>query len=148
MKHKHHILPRHMGGGNEPTNLIEVSVEQHAELHLALYLEHGYTADWVASQCLSGQMTIDDAKVEAMRIGAINSQKNRTHEDRSAAAKKGNTAEVRARKSATMTGRKRRPRTEEEKQRIRETLAKTIAAKRAAGLNVGRPKGSLNKRKG
>jgi len=138
---------------------MEVSVEEHAELHLALYLEHGRWQDWVAFHALSGQMTMGEAKREAIRIGQINSQKCWTREKRSAAAKKGNTAEVRARKSATMTGRKRRPRTEEEKNKMRESLAKTIAAKKAAGERLGRPLGSkdtkpraaygsLNKNKG
>ena len=35
-----------MGGGDEPSNLVRVTEEQHAELHLALYLEHGFLEDW------------------------------------------------------------------------------------------------------
>ena len=62
MKHKHHIIPKHMGGSDDPTNLIEVSIEQHAELHFALYLEHGYLEDWVAAHALAGQMTSDEAR--------------------------------------------------------------------------------------
>lgn len=46
--HKHHIVPQHMGGSDDPSNLIEVTVEQHAELHFALYLEHGLLEDWRA----------------------------------------------------------------------------------------------------
>ena len=33
MKHKHHIIPKHMGGGDENENLIELTIEEHAEEH-------------------------------------------------------------------------------------------------------------------
>ena len=49
-----------MGGTDEASNIIEVSVEEHAELHLDLYLKHGYYEDWLASQCLSGQIVGED----------------------------------------------------------------------------------------
>ena len=46
-----------MGGSNDPTNLLEVTVEEHAELHLALYLEHGKREDWIAFHMLAGKTT-------------------------------------------------------------------------------------------
>jgi hypothetical protein len=52
----HHIIPKHMGGTNDPSNLFECTLEEHANLHLALYLEHGKTEDWIASQAISGIM--------------------------------------------------------------------------------------------
>ena len=54
MKHKHHIIPRHMGGTDDPQNLVEVSVEQHAELHFSLYLEYGRWQDYRAACGLAG----------------------------------------------------------------------------------------------
>jgi hypothetical protein len=30
--HFHHIVPKHMGGSNLPENLVELSVEDHAEV--------------------------------------------------------------------------------------------------------------------
>lgn len=36
MTHKHHILPEFMGGGNEDSNLIILSVEDHYNAHLLL----------------------------------------------------------------------------------------------------------------
>ena len=54
-----------MGGSNDPSNLYECSVEQHAELHLALYLEQGHWQDWIAYHTLSGQITIDEARRKA-----------------------------------------------------------------------------------
>jgi len=31
MKHKHHIIPKHMGGSDDPENLIELTIEEHVE---------------------------------------------------------------------------------------------------------------------
>lgn len=39
--HKHHIIPRHAGGTNDPSNIIELTVEQHAEAHRLLYEQYG-----------------------------------------------------------------------------------------------------------
>ena len=52
--HRHHKIPRHAGGTDEPSNIIECSVEEHAELHFALYLEHGRWQDWYAAMGLAG----------------------------------------------------------------------------------------------
>jgi len=54
MKHIHHIVPKHMGGTDDPSNLIELSVEEHAEAHRKLYEEHGCWEDRVAYQALGG----------------------------------------------------------------------------------------------
>ena len=37
IKHKHHIIPKHMGGTDDPSNLIELTVEEHAEAHKILF---------------------------------------------------------------------------------------------------------------
>ena len=44
-----------MGGTDDPSNLIEVSVEEHAELHFALYMEHGKYEDYIAYNMLAGK---------------------------------------------------------------------------------------------
>ena len=48
MKHMHHIIPRHAGGTDDPSNLIELTPEEHAEAHRKLYEEHGRIQDKVA----------------------------------------------------------------------------------------------------
>lgn len=53
--HIHHIIPIHMGGTNDPENLIELTIEQHAEAHRLLYKKYGYVEDLVAWNCLSGK---------------------------------------------------------------------------------------------
>ena len=56
MKHKHHIIPKHIGGTDDPSNLIELTVEEHAEAHRLLYEQQGRWEDYYAWQGLSGQI--------------------------------------------------------------------------------------------
>ena len=35
--HKHHIIPKYMGGTDDPENLVEVTVTQHAMFHFCNY---------------------------------------------------------------------------------------------------------------
>jgi hypothetical protein len=48
IKHMHHIIPRHAGGTDDASNLIELSVEDHAEAHRILYEKHGRKGDKLA----------------------------------------------------------------------------------------------------
>ena len=59
MKHKHHIIPRHMSGTDDPSNLIELTIEEHANAHLMLYEQYGKKEDFVAYHMLSGQSLLD-----------------------------------------------------------------------------------------
>ena len=43
-----------MGGTDDPSNLIELTVEEHAEAHKLLWEEHGLKQDWLAWQGLAG----------------------------------------------------------------------------------------------
>lgn len=55
-KHKHHIIPKHAGGTDDESNLIELTIEEHAEAHRILYETHGRWQDRVAWLSLSGLM--------------------------------------------------------------------------------------------
>jgi hypothetical protein len=46
--HKHHIIPRHVGGSNDPSNIIVLTIEEHAEAHRILYEQHGRWQDKLA----------------------------------------------------------------------------------------------------
>ena len=58
--HKHHIIPRHMGGTDDPDNLIDLTVEEHAESHRKLFEEHGKWQDYMAWQGLSGLISKEE----------------------------------------------------------------------------------------
>ena len=73
MKHKHHIIPEHIGGTNDPENLVELSVEEHAAAHKELWEQHGRWQDYVAWQGLSGQI----GKEEIIRLIQINANKGK-----------------------------------------------------------------------
>lgn len=77
MLHKHHIIPKHMGGTNDPSNLVELTVEQHAEAHRLLYEQYGNWQDYVAWQGLAKlDANFDAAKqaiIEGGRKGAAKS---------------------------------------------------------------------------
>jgi hypothetical protein len=69
MKHIHHIIPKHMGGTNDPSNLIELTVEEHAEAHRLLYEQHGKYEDLLAYRCLAGQAVDVDFAEERAKLG-------------------------------------------------------------------------------
>lgn len=69
-KHKHHIVPRHMGGTDDPSNLIELTVEEHADAHRVLFETHGHEYDRIAWLALSGQMSMSEASLLAQIQGS------------------------------------------------------------------------------
>ncbi len=71
MKHIHHIIPKHMGGSDNIENLIELTVEAHAEAHKKLWEQHGCWQDKLAWKMLSGQITASEASKEAQKQGQI-----------------------------------------------------------------------------
>lgn len=77
--HIHHIIPRHMGGTNNPENLVELTVEEHAEAHRKLYEEHGHWQDHVAWKALSGQINSDEIR----RLKTILTWTGRKHTEES-----------------------------------------------------------------
>lgn len=109
MKHKHHIVPKHAGGTDEPSNLVEVSVEEHAELHLYEYLCHGLREDFLAYHALSGQIGKEEIQLERSRIGQINSQKAMSPEGRQRQFDASHTKEANEKRRKTQTGKKRAP---------------------------------------
>lgn len=69
MLHKHHIIPRYMGGTDDPSNLVELTVEQHAEAHRQLYEQYGNWQDYVAWQGLAKLDANFDAAKQSMIEG-------------------------------------------------------------------------------
>lgn len=60
LTHLHHIIPIHMGGSNDSSNLIELTVKEHAEAHRKLYEQYGHWQDFAAWQGLSGRMSKEE----------------------------------------------------------------------------------------
>jgi hypothetical protein len=68
MKHKHHIIPKHMGGDDSEENLIELSIEEHALEHKKLWEKYGHQEDYLAWQGLSGLMTKEELVKEMLKM--------------------------------------------------------------------------------
>ena len=67
--HKHHIIPRYMGGTDSAENLVEITVTQHAMYHFCNYKLWGNEEDRIAWRMLSGMISVNDAKIEAIKLG-------------------------------------------------------------------------------
>ncbi|MBC8435789.1 MAG: HNH endonuclease [Proteobacteria bacterium] len=63
--HRHHIIPRHTGGSDDQSNLVTLTIHEHAEAHKKLFEEHGRWQDEVAWRQLSGQIDCAEALKEA-----------------------------------------------------------------------------------
>lgn len=67
--HIHHIIPKHMGGSDDPQNLIELSVEDHALAHKKLWEEHRKIEDYAAWKGLLGQIGKEEIFLLTSKIG-------------------------------------------------------------------------------
>jgi hypothetical protein len=126
--HKHHIIPRHMGGTDDPSNLIKVNTAMHAFLHKCLYEEHGNQYDFIAWKCLSGQITNEEANILATK--ASNTGKNPWNKGKTGLQK---------------SWRKGIPRSDDEKVKISEGTKKGMLN---TNKKIGAPKGTIPWNKG
>lgn len=113
MKHKHHVIPRHMGGSDDPSNLIELSVEEHAEAHKKLFEQYGNQFDYIAWQSLSGLITKEEAR--RLAISASLTGRKQSAEQIEKRVK----ARLKTRPHSTL-GQKNKPASEERKRKISE----------------------------
>lgn len=81
IKHKHHIIPKHAGGTDDPSNLVELTVEEHAEAHRILYEKHGRWQDRVAWLSLSGIMNAEERIYEIVSNANKGNPSNYSHND-------------------------------------------------------------------
>jgi hypothetical protein len=71
-----------MGGSNDASNLVCVTVEQHAELHKQLWEDLGHEQDKIAWHFLSGQIGLDEAKRRAIiQAGQTNKGRKNIHKN-------------------------------------------------------------------
>lgn len=112
--HKHHIIPKHAGGSDDLSNLVDLSVEAHAEAHRVLWEQNGMTADFVAWKMLSGKSSEAElARIELAKNGFVEFLKDN---ERSAVWKKNI--------SESLKG---KPQTEQSKAKKSESLKKAYA---------------------
>lgn len=121
-----------MGGTDDPSNLIELTVEEHAEAHRKLFEEHGRWQDKLAWKTLSGQITF----AEAARQARIESNKRR---------KGAVLSEEHKRKLSEAT--KGIPKSEETRKRISVAMRTEQARKNMAASRIGRKHSEETKRK-
>ena len=74
--HNHHIVPRHMGGSDDPSNLVKLTIEEHAQAHRDLYDLYGKREDYIAWKALSGQITYKEASYLAAKKGGLKGLKH------------------------------------------------------------------------
>lgn len=63
-----------MGGSDEPSNLIELSIEEHALAHKKLYEEYGKLEDKIAWLSLSAHIDKDEIFFQTSSLGGRNNQ--------------------------------------------------------------------------
>lgn len=68
--HKHHIIPRHMGGNDDPSNLVSLTILEHAEAHKKLWDTYQKEEDFIAWQALSGQATMSEIQKMRQKLGS------------------------------------------------------------------------------
>lgn len=68
--HKHHIIPRHAGGSDDPSNIVLLTIEEHAEAHRLLFEKYNRWQDKIAWEALSGQIKMSEASRQAWIEGS------------------------------------------------------------------------------
>jgi hypothetical protein len=78
--HKHHIIPKHIGGTDDPSNLIELTIEDHAIAHRHLWKMYGRWQDRLAWLALSGR--IDKEEISRKIVSEANTGRKHSLETR------------------------------------------------------------------
>lgn len=125
LTHKHHIIPRHAGGTDDPTNIIHLTPEEHAEAHRVLFEMHGRWQDYIAWQGLAKRLSKEEihrSKSSLANIGRVPWHKGKTIGPRSEETKRKISEKLTGIKRPTGTTRK--PMSEETKRKISEAHKK------------------------
>jgi hypothetical protein len=68
--HNHHVIPKYEGGSDDPSNLVELTVTQHAMWHFAEWKRKGRWQDEKAWKGLARLLSHQEVVEEAVRAGA------------------------------------------------------------------------------
>jgi hypothetical protein len=74
VKHKHHIIPKYEGGSDDPSNLVVLSVTQHAMWHFAEWQRKGNKEDYIAWKALAKIIGKEETIRQASGIGGSRSK--------------------------------------------------------------------------
>lgn len=152
---RHHVVPRCMGGGDEHSNLVRLTPEEHFVAHQLLVKMHPGVVSLVHAAVLMAKNATGNKafgwlrrrKAAAMRGHAINLGRKASEETRAkmSLAQRGNkralgnklSAETRARMSAAKRGSKRPPATDEARANMAAAQrGKTLSAEARAKLSA------------
>jgi hypothetical protein len=97
-----------MGGLDNPENLVELTVEEHANAHKKLWEEKGCWQDYVAWKALTGQIDSDEIRKLIISYTLKGKTKSNEHKKKlsEAAKKRKASPETRKKMSETRKGRK------------------------------------------
>lgn len=70
-----------MGGTDDPKNLIKLTIEEHANAHKKLWETYGKEEDKIAWMCLSGQITVYEATIQAIKSSSRKTCSKRNKEN-------------------------------------------------------------------
>jgi len=121
--HMHHIIPKHAGGNDDPSNLVRLTVEEHAEAHRQLYEQYGREQDRIAWLGLSGQIDKQEAWRLAHAAGNVGKKQSE---------------ETREKRRQSMLGKNTAPKSTETKKKISDALkGKPITQKHKNNIGKG-----------
>ena len=125
--HKHHIIPKHMGGSDDLSNLIELTIEEHAEAHRKLWEEHGHWQDELAYKGLLKLLTHDEISLQVSIKANLGKKFSKEHCEKISKSLKGHSFSEETKKKISETRIKRNikpvvyERTEDIKHRMSES---------------------------
>ena len=126
--HKHHIIPRHAGGTDDESNIIHLTIEEHAEAHRKLFEQHGRWQDELAWKGLSGQIGKEEIIARCVRSN-LGKTFSAEHRKKISESQKGQyrppaSVETRAKMSSSRMGKKTGPRSEQAKKNMSDAQKK------------------------
>jgi hypothetical protein len=126
--HNHHIVPKHMGGSDDPSNLVKLTVEEHAEAHKALYDKYNSEYDRIAWLGLTKMITQEEARILAVKEALTGGKQTKEQ------IRKRVKARLKTHPNGPTFGKKLPPCSEERKRKISEANEGRTSARKGAIL--------------